>query len=222
LTTITLIGPWQFALPLFCLSLTVFRPQILQVTAFMNTHGQPESVGYMSPSIKLHVWLHAVALTIIVMLSSVEKLFECAVGLLFTLYIFRLNLIDSLAGWLPREWTWALLAAGLSVAAAKGLFLINAGAAVGFLIAGFSIRILGGYLARREVLGLGDIWLMAGLGAWFGFSLALSSLLLALTGFILWYSSHHQRSLGGPLGPWLGYSALFSMAVTISDPFLMW
>lgn len=222
MTTITLIGPWQLALPLFCLSLTIFRPQIFQVTAFMNAHGQPESVESMPASVKLHVWLHAVALTIIVMFSSVEKPFECAVGLLFTLYIFRLSLIDSLAGWLPREWTLALLAAGLSVAAVKGLLLINAGAAVGFLIAGFSLRVLGGYLARREVLGLGDIWLMAGLGAWFGFSLALSSLLLALTGFILWHSSHQQRSLGGPLGPWLGYSALISMAVTISDPLLMW
>lgn len=188
----------------------------------MSEFNHPTPVDRQSISVKLHVWLHAFALTIIIMLSSLKTPFDGVVALLFTFLIFRLTLIDSLAGWLPREWTWGLLTAGLLIAAVKETLLTNGITAAGFLLAGFSIRALGSFFARREVLGLGDIWLTAALSAWFGFSMTLSVLLVALTGFILFYASHEERSVGGPLGPWLGYSALISMAVTISDPLLMW
>lgn len=219
--TINLIAPWPLALPLFCLSLALFRRQIFPVASFMSEHDHPASVDVQSASVILHVWLHAIAVTVIIMVSSLNTPFDAVIALLFTLFIFRLTLIDSLAGWLPREWTWGLLAAGLLVAAVKGSLLTKGVTVAGFLLVGFFISALGGYFAGREVLGVGDIWLTAGLSAWFGVSMTLSVLLIALIGFILFYASPEERTVGGPLGPWLGYGALLAMAVTVGDPLLI-
>ncbi|MNZ95721.1 hypothetical protein D3C78_1148860 [compost metagenome] len=87
---------------------------------------------------------------------------------------------------------------------------------------GWLIRGLGGRLARREVLGLGDVWLAAGLSAWLGSPLTLFTLMVGLVGFILWHAGSREPSRGGPLGPWLGYGALLCMALNVSDPLLMW
>ncbi|AUH01895.1 prepilin peptidase [Prodigiosinella confusarubida] len=221
-TLLTLIGPWPLLLPLFCLALLIFRLETAQVTGVMTEYGHPASPDPEVQAVKQHIWLHAMALTVMVMLSSLSRPFELMTSGLFVLFIFRMSLIDTLTGWLPREFTWPFLIAGLCVAAEHHVLSSHAIMSLILLIAGLLVRKLGERFAHREVLGLGDVWLVAGLGAWFGSPLSLFSLMGGVMGFILWYAGSSTVSRGGPMGPWLGYSALLSMILSISDPILMW
>lgn len=221
-TVLTIVGPWPLSLPLFCLALMSLRYETALVTVVMKEYGHQASPETDAWAIKQHIWLHAAALCGIVMLSSLSKPFELMTSVLFVLFIFRMSLIDALTGWLPRDFTWPFTAAGLCVAWANQCLLPHAFTSLILLSLGWLIRMLGERVARREVLGLGDVWLAAGLGAWFGSPLTLFSLMGGLVGFILWHAGSRDASRGGPLGPWLGYGALFCMALNVSDPLFMW
>lgn len=222
MTLITLIGPWQLALPVFCVALVALRSQIRPVGALMVAYGHPRPAAPGMATVKRHLWLHAGAMTVTLMLSSIGKPFELISGALFVIFVFRMSLIDRLAGWLPKEFTGCFLLAGLLVATGRGDLLLQALTSLGMLLAGVAIRIVGKHYTGREALGLGDVWLMAGLGAWLGFPLALFALLSGVVGFILWYTGTREMSHGGPLGPWLGYGALLAMSVSLSNPLLVW
>ncbi len=221
MTLITLIGPWQLALPVFLTALVVLRSQIRPVAALMVVYGHPQPAKSGMATVKRHSWLHAGAMTLIVMLSSTGRPFEWVSGALFVIFVFRMSLIDRLAGWLPKEFTGCFLLAGLLVAIGRGDLLHPALTSLGLLLTGLAVRTGGGFYADREVLGLGDVWLMVGLGAWLDFPLALFALLSGVVGFILWHAGE-RASLGGPLGPWLGYGALLAMSVSIANPLLVW
>lgn len=174
------------------------------------------------PTVKRQVWLHAAALCVILMLSSLSKPFELMTSGLFVLFIFRMSVIDALTGWLPREFTWPFLVAGLCVATGNHVFISHGTLSLILLSVCLLIRFFGAYFAQREVLGMGDVWLISGLGAWFGSPNSLLTMMAGLTGFTLWYIGSREFSRGGPLGPWLGYSALLTMTLNVSDPLLMW
>jgi leader peptidase (prepilin peptidase)/N-methyltransferase len=95
--------------------------------------------------------------------------------------LLALTFID-LATWLlPHALTWPLLGAGLlasalGISAAPSLASSAVGAAVGFG-AFAAIAWLGKVVAKKEAMGLGDVWLLAGLGAWEG-ALALVPIVL--------------------------------------------
>lgn len=216
---LTLLGPWPLLLPLFCLALLIFRRDSVQVTRVMADYGHPASSAPKVTAVKRHIWLHAAALSVMLMLSSLSRPYTLMTAGLFVLFVFRMSLIDALTGWLPREFTWPFLLAGLCVAAGYHDLLSHAIASLSLLSFGLLVRKLGEHFAQREVLGLGDVWLAAGLGAWFGAPVSLFSLMGGLVGFTLWYAGSHE---GGPMGPWLGYSALLTMALNVSDPLLMW
>jgi len=223
-TVVTLVGPWPLALPLFCLALMLFNCETTVVARVMAEYGHH---GLRMPdlaTVKRQVWLHASALCVILMLSSLSKPFELITSGLFVLFIFRMSLIDTLTGWLPREFTWPFLAAGLCVATGKHVLISHATLSLILLGICWSLRRLGAYFAQREVFGMGDVWLVAGMGAWFGAPVSLLAVMGGLVGFILWYagSCSQEASRGGPLGPWLGYSALLAMVLNVSDPLLMW
>lgn len=218
MTTIALIGPWQLAFPLFCLALALFRLVNRQVATLLGSYGHLELTQSDNDTIKRHTWLHALAMTVFVMVSPQAKLFDIATGLLFFCFIFRLSMTDCLTGWLPQELTWSLLLAGLLTAAGHDALPVQAVMAFSLLIIFLAIRHLGGHYAHREVLGLGDVWLITGLGAWLDLSFILPTLLAGFSGFVLW----HYRSRGGPLGPWLGYSALLSITASVCAPLLIW
>jgi prepilin signal peptidase PulO-like enzyme (type II secretory pathway) len=220
-TTIALIGPWQLAFPLFCLALALFRLVNLQVATLLSAYGHLELTQSDQATIKRHIWLHAMVMTIFVMVSPQAKLFDLLTGLIFFFFVFRLSMTDCLTGWLPQELTWSLLLAGLLTATGHDALLVQAVIAFSLLIIFLAIRHLGGHYAHREVLGLGDVWLIAGLGAWLSLSLILFTLLTGFSGFVLWHFGSQERSRGGPLGPWLGYSALVAMTISISDPLLI-
>ena len=111
---------------------------------------------------------------------------EAAAGgaeLAFVAVLVALSFID-LATWLlPHALTWPLLGAGLvasalGVSAAPSLAASAAGAAIGFG-AFAAIAWIGRVVARKEAMGLGDVWLLAGIGAWEGARALLPVVLLA-------------------------------------------
>ena len=222
MTMIALIGPWQLALPLFCLALALFRLVNWQVAALLGSYGLVELTQSDNDTIKRHTWLHALAMTVFVMVSPQAKLFDIATGLLFFCFIFRLSMTDRLTGWLPQDFTWTLLLAGLCTAAANNALSAHGVLALSLLMFFAAIRRLGSDYSKREVLGLGDVWLIAGLGAWLSLPIILFTVLSGFSGFFLWHYRSKDCDSGGPLGPWLGYSALLAMTVSVSAPLLTW
>ncbi len=108
---------------------------------------------------------------------------EALAELVLVAMLIALAFID-LATWLlPHALTWPLLGAGLAAAAlgvapARSIASSAAGAAAGF--AAFAlVAWIGKMVARREALGFGDVWLLAGLGAWLGLAALLPVVLLA-------------------------------------------
>jgi leader peptidase (prepilin peptidase)/N-methyltransferase len=103
--------------------------------------------------------------------------------LVFVAILVALAFIDLGTWLLPRALTWTLvgsglLAAPLGISPAGSPVAAAAGAAAGF--AAFAlIAWVGKIAARREALGFGDVWLLAGLGAWLGLAALLPVVLLA-------------------------------------------
>jgi leader peptidase (prepilin peptidase)/N-methyltransferase len=103
--------------------------------------------------------------------------------LAFVDLLLTLAFID-LATWLlPNVLTWPLIAAGLAAAAAGAAPAASLrGAAVGAVL-GFGVfalvSALGRLVWRKEALGFGDVWLLAGIGAWLGAPALLPVVLLA-------------------------------------------
>jgi leader peptidase (prepilin peptidase) / N-methyltransferase len=99
----------------------------------------------------------------------------------FASALVALTYIDLDTWLLPHEITWPLLAAGLlsplwnpAVHWPDSLL----GAAVGFALFG-SIALIGEKLLHKEMMGWGDVWLLAGIGAWLGWQALLPVVLLS-------------------------------------------
>jgi leader peptidase (prepilin peptidase)/N-methyltransferase len=99
----------------------------------------------------------------------------------FASALVALTYIDLDTWLLPHEITWPLLAAGLlsplwnpAVHWSDSLL----GAAVGFALFG-SIALIGEKLLHKEMMGWGDVWLLAGIGAWLGWQALLPVVLLS-------------------------------------------
>lgn len=145
-----------------------------------------------------------------------EVLLWC--GLVATL--IALALVDFDTQYLPDDLTLPLLWAGI-VSAALGWLPINLSASVGGAVAGYlslwfvfhAYRLIRG----REGMGAGDFKLLAALGAWLGWQLIPSIILLssavgAVVGIALVVGRKHDRNVPIPFGPYLaggGIAALF-------------
>jgi leader peptidase (prepilin peptidase)/N-methyltransferase len=99
------------------------------------------------------------------------------------------------------------------------------GVALGFLAGGgivWLVRILGTLLFNKEAMGLGDVHLMAGVGAITGAKLAILAFFLAPFLGILWVivllSMKKPNIL--PYGPWLSIASIATLI--IGDPLLNW
>jgi leader peptidase (prepilin peptidase)/N-methyltransferase len=108
---------------------------------------------------------------------------EAAVELAFLAFLIALAAIDLDRWELPYELTRPLLVLGLagsavSLTAAPGLRSSAIGAAAGFA-AFWLVRKLGALVAKKEAMGVGDVWLLAGLGAYLGAAALLPVVMLA-------------------------------------------
>ena len=134
--------------------------------------------------------------------------------------LIALALIDFDTQYLPDDLTLPLLWAGI-VSAALGWLPIKLGASVGGAVAGYlslwfvfhAYRLIRG----KEGMGAGDFKLLAALGAWLGWQLIPSIILLssavgAVVGIALVVGRQHDRDVPIPFGPYLaggGIAALF-------------
>ena len=103
--------------------------------------------------------------------------------LVFAAFLVALAFIDLDTWLLPHALTWPLIALGLGAAAAgiapaPSLGRSALGAAIGF--GAFAAVSLGARLVlRKDALGFGDVWLLAGIGAWLGSGALLPVVMLA-------------------------------------------
>ena len=105
------------------------------------------------------------------------------VELAFVAILLALAAIDLDRWELPHELTRPLVALGLagsalSLTAAPGIRSSALGAAAGFA-AFWLVMKLGRLLAKRDAMGVGDVWLLAGLGAYLGAAALLPVVMLA-------------------------------------------
>jgi leader peptidase (prepilin peptidase)/N-methyltransferase len=106
-----------------------------------------------------------------------------AVEFAFVAFLLALAFIDLDRWELPHELTRPLIVLGLagsavSATAAPSLASSAVGAGAGFA-AFWVVMKLGALLAKREAMGVGDVWLLAGLGAYLGAGALLPVVMLA-------------------------------------------
>ena len=102
----------------------------------------------------------------------------------------------------------------------KGDFLVGL---VGMIFGGgliLLIRVIGGKVYKKEVMGLGDVYLTAMIGAFVGFpyiipAIFVAALVGAILGIIFIISTHQSRESPIPFGPFLGIGGV---AVIIFGP----
>lgn len=101
----------------------------------------------------------------------------------FAAFLLALAFIDLDTWLLPHALTWpvialGLLAAPLGLAPAPSWSSAAAGAALGFGVFA-AVAVIGEKVLKKEALGWGDVWLLAGLGAYLGAGAILPVVLLA-------------------------------------------
>jgi leader peptidase (prepilin peptidase)/N-methyltransferase len=138
----------------------------------------------------------------------------------FCATLVALALIDADTQYLPDDLTLPLLWAGI-IAAALGWLPIKLGTSVGGAAAGYlslwAVFHLYRLIRGKEGMGAGDFKLLAALGAWLGWPLIPSIILLAsavgaVVGIALIVARRHDREVPIPFGPYLaggGIAALF-------------
>lgn len=218
MTVITLSAPWQFALPVLCLCHVLLWFVARQLRSYV---AHLSGVMACCPqTLALWVMVHAGVMALYCLAPA--GIWPRCGALLFCLFIFRLTLTDQLTGLLPREMTVSCLGAGLLFALEQGILPLHLAAATIIWLALMSWRMTGFWFVRREVLGLGDVWMGSALGAWLGLMPALYAVLAGVCGFTVWLTLAGLTHRGGPVGPWLGFSALASMLFTLYQPVVIW
>ena len=137
-----------------------------------------------------------------------------AAELAFAAALLALALIDLDTWLLPHVITWPLIASGLvlgalGATAAASLRSAAYGAGLGFAVFAI-VAWVGEKALKKEALGFGDVWLLAGIGAWMGAGALLPVVLLAsLQGSIVgiaWIVTGRARpgaSAGHEDGEWV-------------------
>ncbi|EXU75296.1 prepilin peptidase [Erwinia mallotivora] len=220
MTLMTLSMPWPFAVFIFPLCLSLFRYMARTVRLSMMTT-EHRILFFCSPSGHAEIrWIYAGVVTVILLapVPVTDRVLACV----FCLFLFRLSLTDMVTGLLPREQTVRCLIAGLITALFSNDFtshLLSSGAAL-LIFSGW--RYLSGKLSGRECLGLGDVWLAGGIGAWLGGTAGLYALLTGVVLFVLWQISVNRLREGGPMGPWLSAGAIVMTLIRLYHPLITW
>lgn len=156
----------------------------------------------------------------VVILLAPAPMFERVSLVLFLGFVLQLSVLDATAGWLPIEYTGVTAVSGLLVMWQRGEQHFWAMAGIGALFA--IVRFYCNYRAKREALGLGDVWLAVALAAWCGWSGTLQALLTGVVGFVLWHVCSSDARKEGPLGPWLCAGAMLALINRVFNPVVVW
>lgn len=107
---------------------------------------------------------------------------SAAAELAFACTLLALALIDLDTWLLPHVLTWPVIGSGLLLSlpglTPAGSFHSSAYGAVAGFVAFASVAWIGKKLLQKEALGFGDVWLVAGFGAWMGTAALLPIVLL--------------------------------------------
>ncbi|MBA0211947.1 prepilin peptidase [Pectobacterium punjabense] len=165
------------------------------------------------------------ALAGVLVFLSPLSLFERLSMLLFLGFMLQLSVIDAMAGWLPIEYTGATSVAGIVVTLSRGdirgfIYVLGTMAGIGILFA--VARFYFNLKARREVLGLGDVWLSVAIATWCGWSDTLHALMMGVSGFVIWHACSRYKRKEGPLGPWLCAGAMLVLINRVFNPVVVW
>jgi len=179
---------------------------LLPVLSWLWLRGRCRACGAEIPRWLFHAELGGVALAAAaILLASTPA--TMVLGALWLWLLMGLALCDLTAMRLPDALNAALLATGLALGAlgpGAGAALIGAGAGAGAFLA---IRLAYQALRGREGLGMGDVKLMAGIGAGLGWqALPLVALVAALAALVITLARHRgavARDAAIPFGAYL-------------------
>lgn len=202
-----------YALPLMVLMALAGRCLAGRVRRFLAKTTAPGQPSH--PAITGCIWLYGI-MTTFFLLSSAP--FFCRLSaVLMTSFMLQMALTDAISGYLPATFTRRFLAAGLLMSLAAGTLPVRVAET---LVAGILLLITHALVNRkRERVGTGDLWLMAGLTVWTGLNDTFWSLLAGYGGFVLWHATWHLRGhREGPLGPWLCLGSLLMLLNNLYQP----
>ncbi|MEL4886773.1 A24 family peptidase [Pectobacterium betavasculorum] len=165
---------------------------------------------------RLFIAGYALGALLLLLAPTPLSLFERVSAVLFLGFMLQLSVLDATAGWLPIEYTSVTAASGLLVMWQRDEQHLWAMAGIGTLFA--IVRFYCNYRAKREALGLGDVWLAVALAAWCGWSGTVQALLIGVVGFVLWHACSSSARKEGPLGPWLCAGAMLALINRVFNP----
>lgn len=229
MTLLTLSMPWPVFILLFPLCIGIFDFIARRVRLSLITSADEKEWGrelFSSASVGI-TWIFSAitclfAAAATCLLLSPAPALERLVALLFSLYLFRMTLIDAITGFLPREMTTSCLIAGLVSA------LITPGFTGHFLAAVTALSVFSAWryvtfkIYGCECLGLGDVLLAGAIAAWLGEANGLYALLAGVSFFVLWQLLNHRFREGGPMGPWLCAGAIWGVLIKLYQPLITW
>ncbi|MCX8957036.1 prepilin peptidase [Erwinia psidii] len=220
MTFMTLSLPWTAVVILFPLCLGIFSFMMHTVRISLTTWDQRISF-FSSPTAHAEIrWIYAAVVTVIILAPVPEM--DRLLAFFFCLFLFRLSLTDMLTGLLPRELTVRCLIAGFAAALVSTDFTSHLLSAYAALLIFGCWRYLSTRQNGRECLGLGDVWLAGGIGAWLGGVAGLYALLTGVVLFVLWQISVARLREGGPMGPWLSAGAIVMTLIRLYHPLFTW
>ncbi|CCR35932.1 prepilin peptidase [Salmonella enterica] len=214
------VSPGSLMLAGLVFGLSVLLFQCVSVRWRGDLCGIDPAECWQAGSAAMAVMAHSALVTFCCLVPSEGDVYRTAGVVLLSLFLLRLTLTDLMTGLLPREMTVSCLLAGLLFATGSGELAGHILAALALWLLLATARSIAGWFYRTEALGLGDVWMGSALGAWLGFFPAVTALLMAWSGCLLWMLLSGTRKTA--LGPWMSYSAQAVVLLTFIEPFVAW
>ncbi|EKK3319398.1 prepilin peptidase [Salmonella enterica] len=202
-----------YALPLMVLMALAGRYLMGRVRCFLSETTCRWSPSH--PAVLCGIWLYSLTTTLF-LLSSAP--FFCRLSaVLMMSFMLQMAVTDAISGYLPATFTRRFLVAGILMSLPTDTLPHRVAET---LTAGILLLIVHALVNRkRQFVGTGDFWLLAGLTAWTGLNDVFWSLLVGCGGFVFWHSTWHIRGRKeGPLGPWLCLGSLLMLLNNLYQP----
>lgn len=204
--------PWPIYPALLLLCLLLAWLMVRQAAQFLEEHAGPALTGFQ----QLTVVAGFVAVILVMVLrqhaTGISLADVLRLSLLFAWGI-PLVLLDWRCFWLPLRFTSGFWLSGLLLTclpASPVTLLASLAGSGGMFAALWVFRVLANRAGGEERIGLGDVHLIAGLAAWYGWEM--SCLLSAAGLFLLLASALASRQRSLPCAPWL-FTVLATVAM---------
>lgn len=186
------------------------------IAAFISLYGakwhlKRYGFSFSDPIALLHVAIYSLAISSL-MAKSLGVYSSLTVVIIFS-FIMTISIVDTLSTLMPKQLTFGLILVVFLTSALNGNDNSFNAVCVGMLSTILVWEVIYNFLNMRKKgsLGKGDVYFMAGIGGWLGFT---NSLYASLIGLILFTASlmtlrvSNVRLEGAPLGPFLSIGAI--------------